>query len=169
MRSKSMLGISLLALTVTSVCWGWQTGPTGQQPGAPPPYYGTPSPDGQYVGAPQYGVGTASPPQAYQGQPAPGESAAGQAGYPYPPSDNPFFDVTMTRNFLSNSMDWLMGLPSNVFDRFSNYVDGAFFPQAPATQGGRPLQPEAAGPGQWQQPVARPPLPPASPYERETR
>jgi hypothetical protein len=166
MSLKSMVGISLLILTVPAASWGWQPQPAARQPGTLPPTHSAPAPDQSVTGVPQdYRSGAPTGP-GYQVPQAQGYSGASQPGhpqYPYPPYHNPYFGGYSARNFVSNTIDWLITLPSNVLDRFSNYLDGTIFPRAPATHG-QSVQPDTSVPHQSRHTPSTEPLPPASVY-----
>jgi len=167
MRRETVIGIALLVLTMVSTSWNWPPPAGAQQPTGPPLYQGAPAQGQQYQGFPQGNPGMV-PPGGFGNQSAQGYQGTGQPGfpqYPYPANPNPFFDGTSGRNFLANTMDWLLSLPSNLLDRFSNYVDGTVFPQVPATHGQAPNvsapQPQPQG--------SLEPLPPASRYTPRDR
>lgn len=82
--------------------------------------------------------------------------------YQYPQHNNPFYDGGTPGGMVSDTIDWLMALPSGLMDRFGEFVDTRFFPQKPATSGA----PESPGssPNQTQAP-----LPPANAYNPSGR
>jgi hypothetical protein len=110
--------------------------------------------------------------EVYRPQMAPGEAAAEDPGvphYPYPPYPNPFYEESPRRKPLADGVEWLWGLPSNVVERFSTFIDTRLFPNKPATHGGGvPAHPPVARPTQA---IPRPfvpqaPLPSALPAAR---
>lgn len=167
MRKESVTAIALLVPAILWIACGGPTPAGAQQQTRPPVYQGVPAQGQAYQGFPQGNPG--SPPsgalQNRSGQGYQGADEPGLPQYPYPAYPNPFFDGTSARNFLAGTMDWLITLPSNLLDRFSNYVDGTVFPQAPATHGQGPnvSAPQPPTPGSLE------PLPPASPYRRGGR
>jgi hypothetical protein len=96
------------------------------------------------------------PPAAPYTQSIPGEvvQEPGVPHYPYPPYPNPFYDGSARPNPLSEGVDWLRDLPSNVAHRFSTFVDTTLFPKKAATHGGPPSGPPAAPPAAQPQPFA---------------
>ncbi len=82
--------------------------------------------------------------------------------YQYPQHNNPFYDGGTPGGMVSDTIDWLVALPSNLMDRFSEFMDTRFFPQKPATSGAQGSQSGAAN-----QPPA--PLPPANAYDPNGR
>jgi hypothetical protein len=168
MSLKSMVGISLLILTVPAASSAWQPPPAARQPGVLPPPRSVPAPEQSVPGVPrEYPPGAPSTGPVYQVPQAQGYSNGSQPGYPqypYPPYHNPYFGGYSARNFVSNAIDWIITLPSNVFDRFSNYLDGTIFPRAPATHGKSSVQPGTSAPSRPRRMPSDEPLPPASVY-----
>jgi hypothetical protein len=93
-----------------------------------------------------------------------GTDATGWPVYPYPQYHNPHYGGSSPRDIFSGTVDWLIGFPSTLMDRVSNFLDRKVFPQVPAAQGSRP-----SAPGQVQalHPVPEKPasLPAAIPYK----
>ncbi len=86
--------------------------------------------------------------------------ASGNQGapqYQYSQHNNPFYDGSTPGGMVSDTIDWIVGLPSNFMDRVSEYLDTRFFPQKPATSGSPATQSGNSG-------QAQNPLPPASAY-----
>lgn len=162
MGFKSFLRVSLLLLAMATTV----AAQYGQVSAPPPAVPVGPTPPGQgtyaYPGAAQSPL-PAPQPQAYSDMNSPDWPS-----YPYPPYHNPYYEGASPRDFFAGTLDWLLSLPSNVFDRFSNFVDGRFFPQTPATQGAANQTGVPAGPGQGfgsgQPPVQ--PIAPAVPSGR---
>lgn len=77
--------------------------------------------------------------------------------YQYPQHNNPFYDGGTPGGMVSETIDWIMALPSNLMDRFSEFMDTRVFPQKPATSGASTPQS-----GNSNSPAAQ--LPPASAY-----
>ncbi len=78
--------------------------------------------------------------------------------YQYPQHNNPFYDGSTPGGMVSDTIDWMVGLPSNLMDRFSEYLDTRFFPQKPATSGAPVTQSGSSSQNQA-------PLPPANAYD----
>ncbi|MBI5250365.1 MAG: hypothetical protein HY912_12795 [Desulfomonile tiedjei] len=60
----------------------------------------------------------------------------GWPSYPYPQHHNPYYEGQRTRNLLTDAVDWIMAVPSNVMGNFCDFLDRRVFPQVPATHGG---------------------------------
>ncbi|MEI8182895.1 MAG: hypothetical protein WCG29_09340 [Desulfomonile sp.] len=166
MRIKILPAVLLMILTAVSFSEGQQNLPSSPLPGAGsfpqetvpnPPYAGGTQ---GYGGSLQQQGG--SPVQNQQLNP--GTDATGWPNYPYPQYHNPYYGGISTRDLVSGTLEWLVSLPSTVFDRFSGFVDRNFFPQSPATQGGG-TQPQTQTPsGAQTSPGTTGPLPPANVY-----
>jgi len=161
MGFKSLFGVCLLVLATASGAQGqYGQAPIPTRDAAVTPQQGGPTAS-PYSGFPQ-GYGNAdSAPGGYQTQPAPGYSDMNSPdwpSYPYPRYHNPYYEGAAARDFASGTLDWVMSLPSNVFDRVSNFLDGHVFPQAPATHGSSSqAQPAPAdGPGRNVLPLVTP-------------
>jgi hypothetical protein len=167
------LSLLLVAIAIPSVAWQTQPQPAqpaaqygGQAPSLPaqPPYQGY---SGGNQPVPSYG----QPAQYGQGNPysqtgpqiAPQAGQGGHPNYPYPQHHNPYYDELNPRLFISNTLEWLIALPSNFMDRVSNFIDGQFFPEVPATsgQGGNTEAPPLQPPQGYDSSA---PLPAAKPY-----
>jgi hypothetical protein len=164
MGFKGLIGVWLLVLAMVSGAQSqYRQTPVPTRDVAPMPQQGGPA-TLPYSGIPQ-GYGNAAPaPGGYPAQPDQGYSDMNSPdwpSYPYPRYHNPYYEGTAARDFVSGTLDWLMCLPSNVFDRFSNFLDGHVFPQAPATHGssGQPQTGASNGPGQGVLPSAVPSAP----------
>ena len=81
----------------------------------------------------------------------------GLPNQPYPQQNNPFYDGSTPGGMVSDTIDWIVALPSNLMDRVSEYLDTRFFPSKPATSGVQGTQPANSNP-------APTPLPPANAY-----
>jgi len=167
MGTKSFFGVCLLILAMA--------------PGIQAQYPQAPVSTGNIAGAPQEGGpatlpysvqpqgygNVAPPPTGYQDQAASGYSDMNSPdwpSYPYTRYHNPYYEGAAAKDFVSGTLDWIMSLPSNMFDRVSNFLDGHVFPQAPATHGssGHTQPAPVNGPGQSA-------LPPAVPNATGTR
>jgi hypothetical protein len=140
MQIKQVLRMAFVILTCTSFSYGWQNQPAATTRGNTYPAATSRNTlQQQYQAVPQYG-GLSQPPPQYQPQQSGGAASAPYPQYPYPRYHNPYYSSNgMTpRNMLSNTMEWLINLPSNFADRVSNFVDNRFFPRTPATHGGQP-------------------------------
>ena len=196
MRAKITLMIILAVLMVATGAWGWQDNQRRPRAALPGPNYGPPPPDQSNSAVRQVQQGAVQPTQrsAYQrGYPRTdnatypdqrpervpygGQSQQGyprnpyfeQPTYPYPPYHNPYYTGRSAGNVLSGLIDWIVGLPTNVMNRFSNFMDEKVFPTAPATHGGSQT-PKSNGPNAQQAvPENSPPLPPAGAYKPKTR
>jgi hypothetical protein len=62
-----------------------------------------------------------------------------------------------------------VGLPTNVMNRFSNFMDEKVFPAAPATHGGSPVTNSDGPKAKQVVPENAPPLPPAGAYKPKSR
>ena len=158
MKTKNMLCVVLLVLAAACSAEGQQNQPPAANPGVEPP---------PLAAASQTQVTPASPPASYQVQPLPGDSSGTNCTewptYPYPQYHNPYYDgAHQVRSFVSGTLDWLLNVPSNLYDRFSNIVDGAFFPPAPATSGSRQGSQVLGRPSSPAQPPAPAAVPPAA-------
>jgi hypothetical protein len=154
MKYKGMTLVSLAILSIAAAGWALQPAAVGR--GTGPTW--TPAQTGRLPRVQgEQGYGVASPiPPAYRGGRYEPTNEPGYPQYPYPPYRNPYYDGTPSGNFASKTVDWLLSFPSNLFNRVSDYLDGTFFPQAPATQGRGPAGPTDPGSGTHP--------PPASPY-----
>ena len=91
---------------------------------------------------------------------SPGAIQWPQGGYTQ--QNNPYYDGSSPGGMVSDTVDWIMALPSNLFDRFSEFMDTRVFPNKPATSGpGVPQNVNDAS--------AQTPLPPASAYNPSGR
>ncbi|MGB6067754.1 MAG: hypothetical protein WBG50_23355 [Desulfomonilaceae bacterium] len=170
MAIKRVLGVSILVLMTVAVAQGqsWQSQSPDSQPGAAPVTQGV-YPSGQSYGANPAGYsGLPQSSDRYQAQSVPLEPSSGRMAppsYPYPPYHNPYYNGVSAGEFLSGTVDWLFNLPSGLIDRVANFMDGNFFPQTPATQGGAPQsQVQGESPVQENR-VPTQTLPPASSYQ----
>jgi len=138
MGIKSILGVSLLTLALVASSEAQQSQYPVQTPGSAPVPNASTSPATPYLPpAPGYFPGT-QPPAQPQMQGPPQSSGVQQSEwphYPYPQYHNPYYQQMSPRDAISGTIDWVFSLPSHVMDRFSNFLDGNFFPQVPATQG----------------------------------
>jgi hypothetical protein len=166
MNKGRFAGMIFLIFSTASVTWGWQAGPvppgTGNAPLAGyPQAQGGPASEvspGYAAGAPTW-QGNGTPPT--QGLDVPGRQ--GYPTYPYPPYHNPYFEGRVQPSFITRTLDWLFSVHTGVMDRVADYVDGKFFPRAPATSG-RPGPPNQADPGPAGSPNVVPPsVPPPEP------
>ncbi len=177
MAIKRVLGVSILVLMTVAVAQGqsWQSQSPVSRPGV------TPLPQGVYPSAQSYGAnpaGYGGLPRSSNGNQAQSIPAPPRNGsetsphYPYPPYNNPYYNGASAGAFLSGTVDWLFNLPSSLMDRVANFMDGNFFPETPATQGG-PAQSQVQGEPSLQNdrvPATRTrPLPPASSYQPGVR
>ncbi len=140
MKTKSLTCVALLVLTALCSAQGQQSQPPEAYSGVAPAPQERPTTPPPQVPPPQSDVTPARPPASYQVQPLPGDSSginyAEWPTYPYPQYHNPYYDSAhQARSFVSGTIDWLFNLPSDLVDRFSNYMDGTFFPPTPATSG----------------------------------
>ena len=117
-----------------------------------------------------YSVGVGSqPPNGNQPQPLQPQSDANSPGWPnyaYPQYNNPYYDGGSPGNMVSGAIDWALGFPSSVWDRFSEYLDKNLFPRSPATYGGNPQVQSVAPQADSQLPQN---LPPANSYKPDSR
>ncbi len=165
-----VLGVSIVVLMTVSVAQGqsWQGQPQSAQPGISILPQGVPPGDQSYASTPPAYGSLPQSPSRYQAQTIPSDPGTGRDGplpYQYPPYHNPYYNGASAGEFLSGTVDWLFSLPSSLIDRVTNFMDGNFFPQTPATQGG-PAQSEVQGGPSFrdsQGPVQ--PLPPAAVYQ----
>jgi hypothetical protein len=157
----------LALLTFVASAYAWENQPPrnnsnpatvsqGNDPGqplAPQPPFNPVGPSGQTpVSTPARDANT-------------GSDATGWPVYPYPQYHNPHYGGSSSpRDVFSGTVDWIIGFPSTLMGRVSNFLDRKVFPQVPAAQGSRP-----AAPGQVQSlhPVPEKPasLPAAIPYK----
>jgi hypothetical protein len=101
-----------------------------------------------------------NPGQTRSGSQTPGAQHWPQ--YQYPQHNNPYYDGGTPGAMVSDTVDWLMALPSNLMDRFSEYMDTKFFPAKPATSGSPAPRQGAANP-------SGAPLPPANAYNPDRK
>ena len=154
MKFKGIIAVLLAILAIASAAWAWQTG--DPQAGGSPTWNRAQTQQLPPLGGqPGYG-GTSPIPPVYQGRQYEPPNQAGYPRYPYPRYHNPYYDGAPTGNFASSAVDWLLSFPSNLLNHVSNYLDGTFFPQAPATSGQGAVRSPVPG--------SRAPLPPASGY-----
>ncbi|HMK36278.1 MAG TPA: hypothetical protein VK463_14485 [Desulfomonilaceae bacterium] len=163
--TRSLKSVVLIVLTWASVSYGWQN-QVPSHPGGNSNSGAGQSTTSQTVNqpVPQYEPQPQSLP-GHTPQPFPQGSSAqeGYPQYPYPPYHNPYYGEGITpRDLFSNTLDWLFGLPSNIAERVSNFVDSKFFPQAPATQGGPPQSHIQGTPPSPDNTVAPQSVPPAA-------
>jgi hypothetical protein len=92
--------------------------------------------------------------------------ASGWPVYPYPSYHNPFYTENAARDLFSGTVDWIIGFPTTVMDRLSNFLDRKVFPQTPATHGARSPNPNGVQP-LYVAPEKPATLPPAKPYVRD--
>ncbi len=92
--------------------------------------------------------------------------SSGWPVYPYPSYHNPFYSENSARDLFSGTVDWIIGFPSTVMDRVSNFLDRKVFPQTPATHGAGSPNPKAVQP-LYVAPEKPATLPPAKPYLRD--
>ena len=151
MKSSPIVCTALLTVICASWVYAQQRSPSG-----PAPSVSSATTEGAY-GLPRQPpmpqqTSLPRPAEAYQSQTIPGETAAEDPGvphYPYPPYPNPFYEEFPQRKPLTDGMEWLRGLPSNVAERFSSFIDTTFFPNKAATHGGAPsAQPPVSPPTQ---------------------
>lgn len=196
MRAKITLMIILVVLMVATGAWGWQDYQRHPRAAQPGPNYGPPPPAQSNSAVRQIQRGAVRPTQrsaykrgyprtdnaTYPDQrpervPYGGQSQQGyprnpyfeQPAYPYPPYHNPYYTGRSAGNVLSGLIDWIVGLPTNVMNRFSNFMDDKVFPTAPATDGGSPAPKSNGSNAQQAVPENAPPLPPAGAYKLKTR
>ncbi len=162
--------VTVLALTIgmVAVAAAWESPSASRQPILPQmaqAQASQPSPTEQPTA--QGWPATLPARQPYAGPDYQSPMQPGLPQYPYPQHHNPFFEG-MPRNFFSGAMDWLLSLPQTLLDRASNYVDGTFFPQAPATHGQAPQSGNATD-ARAEDAARREPLPPAQRYVPQQR
>lgn len=162
--------VAVLSLSCTAV-GAQQVGPVTAPPAQVPYSYDTNAPQPPVYSPPNAQPGYTNP-QGYQqptaeAYPPPNQSP--YPNYPYPPYHNPYYNGMSPKNMLSNTIDWLLALPSTVAGNFSNILDSRVFPAQPAGSGGRP--PHTVQPSAPPVPDSAPtgPLPPAQPYVRNPR
>lgn len=165
MRIRSALGTSFLFLTMASASWTWQTTSTAPQPGGAVVPRRVEAPAPSQVGPQRGNAFDSSRSSVYPEERGRMYSAPTRPDfpqYPYPRYHNPYFDGADAKNFFSNVFDWVFRLPSNLVNRFSDYVDTTFFPPTPATHGRsvQPARPSQRRPGS---------LPPAARFEPTAR
>jgi hypothetical protein len=170
MEIKRALGITLLLLIAVCLVYAGQshsqgTGPLGTTPSTAAPAQVQSYPQGPHA----YGPGTQTPAYPSQAQPGMGTwNTDGTPNYPYPAYHNPYYDGTTARNAVTQTVEWVFGLPAMVMDGVSNFLDNSFFPRVPATQGGQPpADASGAPPAQATQPPSS--LPQAGPYNPAPR
>lgn len=164
MRTKSVLVVSLVILSVASLAQAWNYPANQAATTRPAPNVAYPS--GQPYSVQGQGGGSYQEPSVYQRQPVSPDystSEQGDPNYPYGPYHNPYYDgAVYPRNFLSGTIDWFFSLPAYAIDSFTGFLDNNVFPRVPATSGGSPqAQPQGAYPSQAS-PTTSAPLPPAS-------
>ena len=130
-----------------------------QAPAGPAPYAPSPGSNPGYYGPP------AAPQQYGQASPQAGaDTGQGQyPQYPYPKYHNPYYDGISPRAVVTDTLEWFFTLPSNIMNRFSNFIDSTVYPQAPATHGGT-QSPGVGPPYPGQAPAAPTQGPAVSPY-----
>lgn len=153
-----------IVLVAAAACSAWSQGaPIG--PSLPPQgFYQAPQSTPPLAPA-QGQAGWTPPAPAYPPQheiPGPQADRAYPA-YPYPAHHNPYYGESSHPNFLSQWMDYVVGLPAAVVGRVADFVDRRVFPASPATQG-----PQSSAPATQAAEPAPPqaPLPPASAYDQ---
>jgi hypothetical protein len=118
----------------------WQNPAGNPSPQVPSAAVGVPPYAGSQVGAPAVSQHANRPPVGYQPpytQSQDGTSAqAGEPNYPYPPYHNPYYEGPPTRNLLTDAVEWIVAVPSNVMGNFCDFLDRRVFPNVPATSGG---------------------------------
>jgi len=147
MGIKTVLGASFLILALVSSTWAQQGPPYPQvRPSGPVPYGQTPAVP--YGAGPVQGSGYQPQAPSYpQGQQSPGGYGSNAAEWPYyqyPQYHNPYYQGVNPQEAISGTIDWFFTLPAHLMDRIANFLDGNFFPQAPATQGVTQQQPGQA-------------------------
>lgn len=138
MGIKSILGVSLLTLALVAASEAQQSQYPVQPPGAAPVPYASSSPATPYSPPAAGSLPATQPlpqPQSQGGPPPSGVQQSEWPHYPYPQYHNPYYQQMSPRDAISGTIDWVFALPSHIMDRFSNFLDGNFFPQVPATQG----------------------------------
>ncbi len=169
MRITGIVAILALMVGTVGVAAAWQRPSAGPPPAAPQMTQAQaypPSPSGQPT--PEGWPATPPAGQPYAGPENQSPTAPGFPQYPYPQHHNPYFNDTPAGGFFSGAMDWLLSFPQTFLDRATNYIDGTFFPQTPATHGqsgqsGGKADPLAESASQRQ------PLPPAQRYVPQPR
>jgi hypothetical protein len=169
MGIKSIIGVSLLALALSSLAYAQQSQYPAQVPNLAAGQYGSVHPGGPYSTADRgYGnPGRPAVPHQFQAAPQAVGSNPGQwPHYPYSQYHNPYYQGMSPRDAISGTIDWVFALPSHLMDRVSGFMDGNFFPQVPATQGAGTNQLDANQNRQVPQlaPIPDQAPPPASPY-----
>jgi hypothetical protein len=166
MRTKSIVAVSLVVLTMAPLAQAWSTPPNPAAATRPAPSVAYPAAQPYSAPGQAYG-GSYQAPSVHQRAPgAPDYSSGTQddPNYPYGPYHNPYYDgAAYPRNFLSGTVDWLFSLPAYAIDSFTGFLDNSVFPRVPATSGGSTqAQPQGAYPPQGT-PATSAPLPPANP------
>ncbi|MGC8907045.1 MAG: hypothetical protein ACP5M0_06335 [Desulfomonilaceae bacterium] len=166
MGTKTLALVFVGAVLATSVSYGWDNlRPPSTVAGAATP---------QSIAAPQsYSSNpSAAPPVPNTPQGSiPNEvsnpvDASGWPVYPYPSYHNPFYSENSARDLFSGTVDWIIGFPTTVMDRLSNFLDRKVFPQTPATHGARSPNPNGVQP-LYVAPERPASLPPAKPYVKD--
>jgi hypothetical protein len=169
MRIISIITIVALMVGTAVLAGAWQRPTAAPQPVAPqmpqaqaypPSTVGQPTPQG-WPATPPAGQSYAGPENQSSAQP-------GYPQYPYAQHHNPYYNEAAPGNYFSGVMDWLLSLPQSLLDRTTNYIDGTFFPQSPATHGQVGQSGGAADP-QAESAAQRQPLPPAQRYIPRSR
>ncbi len=139
MGKKILLGLILSLLTMVSLGWcqggkAPSNGPVNsavlQQWAMTPAQFGRSAPNGY-----QPPVQAQTPIQTQIPSPGQPVEGAGWPTYPYPQYHNPYYQSSDPRTVFNETVDWVFRLPSNVMDRFANFLDKNFFPPSPATHG----------------------------------
>jgi hypothetical protein len=196
MRAKITLIVAIAVLMAATGGWGWQDSPRRPGAGQPGTNYGPPPPSQSNGAVRQVQQGAVQlslrseykrgysrtdnapyPDQRPARVPYGGQSQQGhprnpyfeQPTYPYPPYHNPYYTGRSAGNVLSGLIDWIVGLPTNAMNRFSNFMDDKVFPTAPATHGGSQAQNSDKPNAQQAVPENAPPLPPAGAYKPKSR
>lgn len=142
MKLKGAIWIVLLTLSALPGSYAWQN-PQRNIPEGPPA--GMPTQVGPQVGVQGVSPNVNRPPLGYQPpvvQPPavqPQETANTQDGwptYPYPQYHNPYYEGAAARNLLTEAVDWIVAVPSNVVGKVCDFLDTRVFPNVPATHGG---------------------------------
>jgi hypothetical protein len=131
MKNQYSFWIIILTLLAASSSHAWQNPAGNIQGNNLPASIGAPvqgesqiAPQGIHPDPNQQSTGHYQPPQRPQGA----NSQDGWPNYPYPQYLNPYYEDAPTRNFLTDAVDWVVAVPSNLMGNFFDFLDRRVFP-----------------------------------------